>query len=154
MGREIYCQIRSPGKTWEEPIWDSAAAISQFVCGRDDATGYIASLGGEEGEIDISKRSERDNIRGILNDYAERDKSEIEKAKNLLRDLRYARRNARNYGEFDSFSDAIEATEEWIESEGWSRAQALLDLIDKSTEEFTRHRLKYRGSQLYIVVSE
>ena len=154
MGREIFCQIREAGKSYNEALWDSADMLDQFVCGRDDATSYIAIQGGKEGEVDISAFADREKIRAQLKEYAARDKREIDKAKDTLRDLKAARRNARNYDEFSSFNDVVEGTEEWIEHESWSRAQMLIDLINDSAEEFTKHKLKYRKAKLYLVVSE
>lgn len=154
MGREIFCQIREAGKSYDEALWDSADMLDQFVCGRDDATTYIAIQGGKEGEIDISAFADREKIRVQLKEYADHDKREIDKAKDALRDLKAARRNARNYTEFSSFTDAIEGTEEWIERESWSRAQRLIDIIDDSAAEFAKHKLKYRKAKLYLVISE
>ena len=110
--------------------------------------------GGKEGEIDISAFADREKMRVQLKEYADRDKREIDKAKDTLRDLKAARRNARNYTEFSSFTDAIEGTEEWIERESWSRAQRLIDIIDDSAAEFAKHKLKYRKAKLYLVISE
>lgn len=155
MGREIYSQIRLPGQDVENPLWDSAAGdLDDFVCGRDDATDFITMRGGEDGELDITDPKERESILSVLDEYLESDKREIDKAKNYLRDLNAARRNARNFKDFSSFSDVIEATEDWIREHDWSRAKALKDLIENTVSEFKKHRIKYLKAKMYLVISE
>ena len=154
MGREIYCQIRKKGATYEDAIWDSAEKLELFVCGRDDATGYLSAISNKEGDIVIESKKQLDGILCELRDYAAKDKREIERAEQTLRDLKAARRNARTYEEFDSFSPAIEYTQNWLDTESWSRAKSLIKMINVSLEEMRRHMIRYRNCNLVIVVSE
>lgn len=171
MGREIYCEIRKKtpivaassadsdeyGYDEEDRScvkWDSAENGGMYVCGRDDATNYLSCLGGNEGLIPIRGKGELHKILDELETYAKADEKEIDKAKQCLRDLKSARRNARNYKDFSSFTDAIEDVERWIEDNDWSRALILMRIITHSYEEFSKHPLKYRGCELCIVISE
>ena len=162
MGREIYCEIRKKGYDPESPnpLWCSVNMNEDFVCGRDDATNFIAMLASDDEKDDWAIPIGRDPKQRLyilkeLRAYAKKDEREVDKAKREKRDLLAARRCATKFEDFASFSAAIEETEQWLEeNESWSRAQALIDMIDVSVEEFSSHPLKYRDCDLYLVVSE
>ncbi len=147
MGREIIVQIRDRSRNFQ--VMDE-----DYVCGRNDATNYIANLVYAKREnlpeadednlegIDLSDRyslifdlSDREQFHELsdicnrLKEYADKDYAEIDKAKETLADLKIARRNCRIYEEFEKFSDAIDTTQEWLENEDYSRAGSLLDMI-------------------------
>lgn len=160
MGREIIVQARAFNKkksTYE-------IVFEQYVCGRDDATEYVANLccnawrNVEEPEeydshdsspdwtsysslvFDIDVDADRSKLSDIitnLDEYGLKDKKEIQKAKDELNDLLIARRNARNLDEFVSFGDEIERVRDWIDNEDFSRAGNLVAYlkIAKSTLE-------------------
>lgn len=156
MGREIYTEIRDKdGKA----VWNSAEGLNSWVCGRDDATGYIAGLvyakvnGGEEDSdysIDITNKAGCEGITSSLKDLLERDMREIGKARTELNDLYSARRNARNYEEFASFGGRITEVDSWIQENDYSSAGSLLDLIEDSRVELA----KRPGCSLHLVLSE
>ena len=156
MGREIYTEIRDKdGKA----VWNSAEGLDSWVCGRDDATGYIAGLvyakvNGEEEDsdysIDITNKAGCEGITSSLKDLLERDMREIGKARTELNDLYSARRNARNYEEFASFGERITEVDSWIQENDYSSAGSLLDLIEDSRDELA----KYPGCSLHLVLSE
>ena len=148
MGREIIVQIRDRSRNFQ--VMDE-----DYVCGRDDATTYIANLVYAKREtlpnvneddlegIELNNRyslifdindkeqfHELSNICNNLKEYADKDNAEINKAKETLADLKIARRNCSIYEEFEKFSDAIDTTEEWLENEDYSRAGSLLDMIN------------------------
>lgn len=156
MGREIYTEIRDKnGKA----VWNSAEGIDSWVCGRDDATGYIAGLvyakvNGEEEDsdysIDITDEMGCEGIASTLHDLVKRDNREVCKAKTELEDLYSARRNARNYEEFASFGERIMEVDSWIQENDYSSAASLLDLLKESRDELA----KYPGCSLHLVLSE
>lgn len=138
MGREIIVQARHNDKV----IYDD------FVCGRDDATGYIASLVSDyceknnldTCEISYNVNSSKDmedlfKVRESLEEYAKKDRREIDKAKTCLEDLGCARRNARTLNDFDEFSERYEETEQWIEENDYSRADIIIGMLDKASSE-------------------
>lgn len=147
MGREIIFEVREDDKTiWPEPGHDL------FVCGRDDATSYIAQLviNKVNDILDSNEAMTVDNlpddaytlfltcndynkylgIKKQLQEYYGKDLIEIQKAKDTLEDLREARRHA-THEDFFKFSDSMEATQEWIEDNNWSRARNMIDYLDK-----------------------
>ena len=154
MGREIWCKITD--KDGSE-VWNSADERQEWVCGRDNATTYIASLVDRDEEVedgccvDITRENAFESARESLMEYYDQDKREIDKAKRELNDLLTARRNARDYKEFCSFGQAIEDTEDWLASEDFSRAGSLVAMMDHA-----RAALKDRfpDGNLYFVVSE
>ena len=153
MGREVSCEIRE--KTTNDVVWNSADALGLFVCGRDPVTNFLLVEADEETEsIDISSKDEFDKIMSEVTDYERQDKAEADKAQQTLRDLKTARRNARNCEEFSSFSEMIEATERWIEDFGHSRATSVIRMLNAALSEYRRHPLKYRNCGLYVVVSD
>ena len=153
MGREIYCEIRKKGGG--DTVWNSANDADLFVCGRDDATGYIASIAdGEDNEIWVSSTDDMLKIIDNLTGYRESDFNEVRKAKETLSDLKCARRNTTNVKDFSGFSEMIEETEDWIKWNSYSRAAALVDMINRMNEEYCSDREKYKDCSMYIVVSE
>lgn len=146
MGREIIIQARHNDKVIYE----------DFVCGRDDATSYIATLVSDyceknkldTCEISYNANSSKDldelhKVREILEDYAKKDKREIDKARTCLEDLSWARRNASTLNDFDEFSERYEQVEQWLEKNDYSRADSLIGMLDKASEEL--------GSEINLV---
>ena len=148
MGREIIVQIRDRSRNFQ--VMDE-----DYVCGRDDATSYIAQLvynkrddlpdidednleGRELSDrysliFDISNKEQFHELSDICNrlkEYADKDYAEINRVKNLLEDLRLARRNCSVYEEFAKFSDAMDEAQTWLDNEDYSRAGSLLDMIN------------------------
>lgn len=139
MGREMIFEVRKDGK----PIWPDPNNIDDalFVCGRDDSTSYLAnyvmnsmpedSNDDTEPVVLLEQKDERYfQIRERLEEFYEKDLAEIQKAKDTLDDLREARRHA-NYVDFFKFSESMEATQEWIDDNNWSRAGHLIECLDK-----------------------
>lgn len=164
MGRDIYCEIRKRGYE-ESPeenehyvdegsVWSSLDALDLFVCGRDDATNFLACQGDKNDRINITDLKTMHDILKELKHYAKDDRQNIENVERLIRDLKNARSHARNYDEFASFLDPISEAERWIKEEGWSRAEALINMINASYCEFHKHPLRYHNCDLYIVISE
>lgn len=151
MGREIIFEVRENNK----PIWpdpdDIDAAL--FVCGRDDATTYIAQLiyNQIDEKLDADKNLTTDDlehsdytilltcndydkylqIKNNLQEYYDKDMKEIQKAKDALEDLREARRHTTTLKDFEDFSNVMEETEIWIENNDYSRAGSLIEYLDK-----------------------
>lgn len=148
MGREIIVQIRDRSRNFK--VMDE-----DYVCGRDDATSYIAqlvynmrddlpdidedSLEGRELSdrysliFDISDKEqyrELSNICNRLKEYSDKDYVEINRVKDLLEDLRIARRNCSVYEEFAKFSDAMDEAQNWLDNEDYSRAGSLLNMLN------------------------
>ena len=168
MGRELIVQVRDKQT--------KSVKYEDYVCGRDDATNYIAQLVYnrrdtlpeiDEDTLEGTELSDRyslifnldnenemkelANIRCNLKDYADQDNAEIQKVKDKLEDLRAARRNCNIYEEFEKFSDAIERTQEWLEIEDYSRAGSLLEYLENA------QRLAFHSnynSQIIIELSE
>ena len=147
MGREIIVQIRDRSRNFQ--VMDE-----DYVCGRDDATNYIANLvydrrsnlpdidedkleGIELSDrysliFDISDREqfcELSNICNRIKENKDKDYIVINKVKDRLEDLRICRRNCNTYLEFENFTDAMEEAEDWLENEDYSRAGSLLDML-------------------------
>ena len=151
MGREIIFEVRENNK----PIWPDPNDIdaSLFVCGRDDATTYIAQL--IYNQIDEKLATDKNlttddledsdyvilltcndynkylQIKNNLQEYYNKDMKEIQKAKDALEDLREARRHTTTLEEFKNFSNVMDETENWIENNDWSRAGSLIEYLDK-----------------------
>ena len=153
MGREIYCQLRKVGQTLEEPAWDSVA-VDLFVCGRDEATNFVAMRAGKDCEICLSDPEEMRIVVGELRSYAKKDADEVDKVKGYMRDLKAARGNARTLDEFASFNPEIERAEQWLREESWSRAKGENDMINEALSVKKAHPFKYAKTKLYLVVSE
>lgn len=167
MGREIIVSLRKNKKI----------EYSDSVCGRDDATTYIAQLvygkvNEFKGNVDelsadeidelyslVFKLSDRSNqlINKICNElkyYKDLDYKEINKAKNELEALDDARRHCSVYDEFVKFTNAMEQVQEWLDNEDYSRAGMLLDMITKC-DSLAPHNLgDINQYELWITVSE
>lgn len=131
MGREIIIEAKKGRKE----------LYSDFVCGRDSATGYIANLVYNSPNKKTRETytlvfhlgdKELVNIKSELQEYADKDNFEIEKAKSTIEDLKIARRNSRTAKDFTDFSEMIDNTYEWLEQEGFSRAQSIIEMITKA----------------------
>lgn len=151
MGREIIFEVRDKGKA----VWPDPNNIDEalYVCGRDDATEYMARLVQNKINDILDSNSEMtvDNlpdeaysvllsandynrylkIKENLKEYYDKDMFEINKAKETLSDLREARRHCTTYDEFVKFSEAMDDTHDWIEDNDWSRAGHLIECLDK-----------------------
>ncbi len=133
MGREIIFEVREDDKTiWPKPGDDL------FVCGRDTATTQMASTilhSKPEGEEILYLTCKEYNIyleiKEMLKEYYDKDMKEIQKAKDALEDLREARRHTATLKDFEDFSDTMDATEEWIKDNDWSRAGAMIEYLDE-----------------------
>lgn len=147
MGREIIFEVRENNKT----VWP-LKGDDMYVCGRDDATTYIAQLiyNQIEEKMDTDKNLTTDDltdddyailltcndyknyisIKNELTIYYNKDMKEIQKAKDTLEDLREARRHA-SHEDFLKFSDSMDVTEEWIEDNDFSRAGAMIEYLDQ-----------------------
>ena len=144
MGREMIFEVRDNNK----PIWpdpnDIDAAL--YVCGRDDATTFLASYVNnhlpEDQDDDtepvvLLRVDDKDltYLKERLQEFLDKDNREIQKAKNTLEDLREARRHTTTLDDFRDFSEAIEDTEQWLEEEGgWSRAGSMLEGLNYCIE--------------------
>ena len=149
MGREIYCSIIDKENN---ELWNSADENGDFVCGRDDATTYLASLADPEScLIDITDEKTFKSIKTQLEKYRDKDDRELNRADRELEDLSIARRNARNYEEFCSFAKGFEAVERWIEENQYSRAYHILNMIDSAQRVLYS---RFPDAILCIVVSE
>ena len=165
MGRELIVQVRDRQT--------KKVQYEDYICGRDDATNYIAqlvynrratlpeinedSLGGTALSDRYSlifninngaEMKELANICSNLKEYADRDNAEIQKAKDTLEDLRAARRNCGIYEEFEKFSDAIDTTQQWLENEDYSRAGSLLDYLEDA------QRLAFNSNSNWEIIIE
>lgn len=150
MGREIIFEVRENNK----PIWPNPDSIDAtlFVCGRDDATNYIAQLiyNQIDEKLDANENLTRDDlqdsdytilltsndynkylkIKNNLQEYYDKDMKEIQKAKDTLEDLREARRHTATIKDFEDFSDVMDETESWIEDNDYSRAGSMIDYLN------------------------
>ncbi len=166
MGREIIVSLKSGNKTEYE----------DFVCGRDDATNYIAQLvynkvNEFKGDIDSLSDEEITKLYSLiykldlknensinkqiiepLQEYKDKDYKEINKAKNELSALDEARRHCNVYDEYMKFTDAMEQVQEWLDEEDYSRAGSLLDAIYKCRE--IVEKCGCSDCELWITLSE
>lgn len=133
MGREIIIEAKKGRKE----------LYSDYVCGRDSATSYIANLVynspnkkvRETGTLTFYPGDKKLNdIQFKIQEYADKDNFEIEKAKATIDDLKIARRNSRTAKDFTDFSEMIDNTYEWLEQEDFSRAQSILDMLTKAKD--------------------
>lgn len=149
MGREIVFEVREDNV----PIWPDPNDIdvAMFVCGRDDATGYIAQLVRDQIDdiLDSDEEMTVDNlpddayvlfltckdyekyldIKRQLHDFLDKDNKEVQKAKDTIEDLREARRHS-SYDDFFQFSESIEKVQAWIDDNSWSRAGTMIEYLD------------------------
>lgn len=135
MSREIIFEVRKDNKT----VWpDSSILDSLYVCGRDDATAYLAQLilddnieDNEDDTLFLSYNDKRlDMIKKILTEYYHADLREIDKAEETLEALKEARRYS-SYEDFFKFSKSIEETQQWLNNNNYSRAESLIECLDK-----------------------
>lgn len=130
MGREIiiegYCHNKKIDFSPED----------LYVCGRDDATTFIANYvinnqkNDDDCYVDLYLHKDEDYkkykyICNELEDYKKKDYKEIDKAHQTLNQLLLAQSHA-NYEDFFKFQHSIEETQNWIETESYSRAEDLL----------------------------
>lgn len=136
MGREIIFEVHAN----KECIWPDPNNIDEalYVCGRDDATEYMARICCDADEDDgILYLSCNDykkylKIKEELQEYLDKDNKEIQKAKDTLEDLREARRHTTTLNDFQDFSEAMDNTQHWLDEEGgWSRAGSMIEYLDK-----------------------
>ena len=164
MGREIYAQIRDTDAYDEETegyglanshvAWDSTeGSLNLFVCGRDDATGYIAAQANEDGFVALVGDEVKD-ILDAVKEYSHEDHREISKVRKRLKAIEAARKNARNYEEFASFDEEIDNCREWLEHESYSRADGLLEIIGAVLGEYSKEKYDKTKYKPYLVVSE
>ena len=134
---------------------------SDFVCGRDSVTGYIANSVynspnkkvRETGTLTFyyGDKKLRD-IKYKIQEYADKDNFEIEKAKATIDDLKIARRNSHTVKDFTEFSELIDNTYEWLEDEGSSIAQSILDMLAKAEDSILRDYLKSRPDKTKDII--
>ena len=137
MGREIIIEAKKGKKE----------LYSDFVCGRELVTSYIANSVynspnkkvRETGTLTFyyGDKKFRD-IKSKIQEYADKDNFEIEKAKAAIDDLKIARRNSHTVKDFTEFSELIDNTYEWLEEEGSSIAQSILDMLIKAKDSIIR----------------
>ena len=166
MGREISISLRK----------DNKVVYEDYVCGRDNATGYIANLidmkvsMSNENKNDLSdeeieklyslvyssKLNDSDKITKEilepLQKYKDEDYKEINKAKNELSALDEARRNCGIYEEFMKFTEAMVQVQNWLDEEDYSRAGILLEIINKCRKIVEQH--SHSDYELWITLSE
>ena len=142
MGREMIFEVRDNNK----PIWPDPNDIdaSLVVCGRDDATTFLASYvlnslpdnaDDDTEEVVLLRVDDTDltYLKERLQEFLDKDNREIQKAKDALEDMREARKHA-NYEDFFKFSESMESTQEWLDAEDWSRAGSMLDYLNQCIE--------------------
>lgn len=158
MGREIGIKVNYKGKE----------IYSDYVCGRDDGTTFLASYILNHNYKEIEEQGytlnlhygdkELKEIKDALKEYADKDKKEIDKAYWDLEDLREARRHASTMEEFTNFSDALDNTLDWIEHESYSRSGSLIEYIDKAVfnieQDYLSNNLNKNGYIGYINKSD
>ena len=130
MGREIGIIVKHKGKE----------LYSNYVCGRDDGTTFLASYILNHNSEEIEEQGDTivlhygdEDIKYIeegLQEYADKDQREIDKAYWALEDLREARKHAPSMDAFTEFSDAIDNTLNWLDHENYSRSGNLIEYID------------------------
>lgn len=132
MGREIIFEVHDN----KQCVWPDPNNIEDalYVCGRDDATSYVASLCQNNEEtlyLSCNDYQTYLKIKENLQEYYDKDMFEIQKANITMEDLREARRNCNVYDEFVKFSQAMDDTQDWIDNNNWSRAKNMLDCLNK-----------------------
>ena len=135
MGREIIFEVHDNNKC----IWPNPNNIDDalFVCGRDDATEYMARVcyNADEDEgilyLGVNDYDRYLSIKKELQEYYDRDMAEVQKAKDTLEDLREARRHTTTLKNFKDFSEVMEETQKWIDDNDWSRAGSMIEYLDK-----------------------
>ena len=151
MGREIIIEAKKGRKE----------LYSDYVCGRDSATSYIANLVynspnkkvRETGTLTFYPGDKKLNdIQFKIQEYANKDNFEIEKAKATIDDLKIARRNSHTVKDFTEFSELIDNTYEWLEEEGSSTAQSILDMLAKAEDSILRHYLESRPDKTKDII--
>lgn len=163
MGREISIQGRALNT--QENKWETI--YDKYICGRDDCTNYIANLiynkiesqeeptaGTDEDwreyysiSFDITTYEEKvklDEFISNIQDYADKDRREINRVKALCEDLRIARQHAATLEEFDKFTAAFDDADGWLEHEDWSRAENIIAYIEEAEK-----ALKYANNIVY-----
>ena len=132
MEREIIFEVREDDKT----IWPELGHRLS-VCGRDDAASQMAStivLSKPEGEEILYLTCHEYNIyleiKAMLQEYLDEDNRKIQRAKDMLEDLRVARRRA-TYDDFFKFTDSIDATARWLRENNFSRAGDMIKYLDE-----------------------
>ena len=151
MGREIVIEAKKGRKE----------LYSDYVCGRDSATSYIADLVynspnkkvRETGTLTFyyGDKKLRD-IKSKIQEYADKDNFEIEKAKATIDDLKIARRNSHTVKDFTEFSELIDNTYEWLEEEGSSIAQSILVMLVKAEDSILRHYLESHSDKTKDII--
>lgn len=133
MGREIIFEVRDTGK----PVFPEGNEPLS-VCGRDNATTYMAQLilDSDTNDEEIlyltcNEYAFYEEIKDRLREYLKEDQHEIQKAKDALEDLREARRHTATLKDFEDFSNAMDGTEDWIKENNWSRAGDMIEYLDK-----------------------
>lgn len=140
-----------------------------FVCGRDDATTFIANyvVNNHKREDDTFvdlypfKNSDYAEIQYIiqsLKEYADKDNREIEKAQRYISQILEAQKHA-NYKDFIEFEELLDEVETWIEKNKFSTAENLINYIqlvgnyilaqgrNKDIEDQTKYYLKIIWSE-------
>ena len=151
MGREIIIEAKKGKKE----------LYSDFVCGRELVTSYIANSVynspnkkvRETGTLTFyyGDKKLRD-IKSKIQEYAVKDNFEIEKAKETIDDLKIARRNSHTVKDFTEFSELIDNTYEWLEEEGSSTAQSILEMLVKAEDSILRHYLELRPDKTKDII--
>ena len=138
MGLEISIELRREGR---DPIQIG------YVCGRDEATLYVANLcdnevkeGDEEAiptillpivhphaETEANARKTAHEILDELSGYAAADELEVQKAELELKSLLETRKNCVTFEAYHGFADAIDGTRDWLRNNKYSRAASLRD---------------------------
>ena len=130
MGREIIFEVQVDGERF---YFEDEGSL--YVCGRDDATEYMARLCEYTDKgilyLTCSDYERYLSIKEELKEYYDKDMFEIQKARDAIEDLREARRHALNSKIFSDFSDVMDNTYEWIEQNNWSRAGSMIEYLDK-----------------------
>lgn len=160
MGREITAEIRETLADFNDKnfdydkdtrvLWQSEG----WVCGRDSATNYICLCTDRSGVYACLEGGNLKRIQEEIQEYAQKDRDEIRRVKSRLEGLLAARKNARNYAEFSSFDEPIDECQEWLKQESFSRAEALLALIDEVLQEYKSGKYDTKKCDPYLVVSE
>ena len=151
MGREIIIEAKKGRKE----------LYSDYVCGRDSSTDYIANLVYNSSNKKVREtgtltfyygdKKLRD-IKSKIREYADKDNFEIEKAKATIDDLKIARRNSHTVKDFTEFSELIDNTYEWLEEEGSSTAQSILDMLVKAEDSILRHYLESHSDKTKDII--